>query len=40
MDQAVKEAIDDMPRLSGDTKYDADAISDVVFEKLDIDQIH
>ena len=37
IEQAVKEAIDDMPRLSGDTKYDADAISDVVFEKLDID---
>ena len=37
MDQAVKEAIDDMPRLSGDTKYDADAVADVVYEKLGID---
>jgi hypothetical protein len=37
MDQAVKEAIDDMPRLSGDTKYDADAVADVMYEKLGID---
>jgi len=37
MNQAVKEAIDDMPRLSGDTKYDADAVADVVYEKLGID---
>lgn len=37
MDQAVKEAIDDMPRISGDAKYDADAVADVVYEKLDID---
>ena len=37
IEQAVKEAIDDMPRLSGDTKYDADAVADVVYEKLDID---
>jgi hypothetical protein len=37
MDQAVKEAIDDMPRLSGDTKYDADAVVDVMYEKLGID---
>jgi hypothetical protein len=37
MDQAVKEAIDDMPRLSGDTKYDADAVADVMYERLGID---
>ena len=37
IEQAVKEAIDDMPRLSGDTKYDADAVADVLYEKLDID---
>jgi hypothetical protein len=37
MDQAVKEAIDDMPRLSGDAKYDADAVADVMYEKLGID---
>jgi hypothetical protein len=37
INQAVKEAIDDMPRLSGDAKYDADAVADVVYEKLDID---
>ena len=37
MDQAVKEAIDDMPRLSGDAKYDADAVADVMYERLGID---
>jgi hypothetical protein len=37
IEQAVKEAIDDMPRLSGDTKYDADAVADVMYEKLGID---
>jgi hypothetical protein len=26
-----------MPRLSGDAKYDADAIAEVVYQKLDID---
>jgi hypothetical protein len=37
MDKAVKEAIDDMPRLSGDAKYDADAVADVMYERLGID---
>ena len=37
MDQAVKEAIEDMPRLSGDAKYDADAVADVMYERLGID---
>jgi hypothetical protein len=37
INQAVKEAIDDMPRLSGDAKYDADAVADVMYEKLGID---
>ena len=37
MDQDVKEAIDDMPRLSGDAKYDADAVADVMYERLGID---
>jgi hypothetical protein len=37
INQAVKEAIDDMPRLSGDAKYDADAVADVMYQKLDID---
>jgi len=27
----------DMPRLSGDAKYDADAVAEVVYQKLDID---
>jgi hypothetical protein len=26
-----------MPRLSGDAKYDADAVADVMYEKLGID---
>jgi hypothetical protein len=37
INQAVKEALADMPRLSGDAKYDADAVAEVVYEKLDID---
>jgi hypothetical protein len=37
INQAVKEAIDDMPRLSGDAKYDADAVADVMYERLGID---
>jgi hypothetical protein len=37
INQAVKEALADMPRLSGDAKYDADAVAEVVYQKLDID---
>jgi hypothetical protein len=37
INQAVKEALADMSRLSGDAKYDAEAVAEVVYEKLDID---
>ena len=37
IDKAVKEALADMPRLSGDAKYDADAVAEIVYQKLDID---
>jgi hypothetical protein len=37
INQAVKEALADMARLSGDAKYDADAVADVMYERLGID---
>jgi hypothetical protein len=37
INQAVKEALADMARLSGDAKYDAEAVAEVVYQKLDID---